>query len=194
MSINAMANAAVARRPDYPPLDRPPQTAQERAEAASGGQTSETPVSTALKTLTTYLPTETLTLYVALIAALQPQGSAAGTANSTSNTGHWIAFWIFFVFTPLAVWITFATRLANDKKQLPLNPRYWPRWEMTAGTLAYVAWAVGLPDSPFAQFPWYSPAVAGFVVLVTSTLLGMLAGLFQRPIEATKAVQDAIPT
>jgi len=189
-----MANAAIARRPDYPPLDRPPQTAQERGEAASGGQTSETPVSTALKTLTTYLPTEALTLYVALVAALQPQANAAGTVTSTSNTGHWIAFWIFLVFTPLAVWITFATRLASDNKQLPLRPRYWPRWEMTAGTLAYVAWAVGLPDSPFARFSWYSPAVAGFVVLVTSTLLGMLAGLFQRPIEPTKAVQEAMPT
>src|SRR4051812_45533497 len=100
MSINAMANAALARRPDYPPLDHPPQTVQERAEAASGGQTSETPVSTALKTVTTYLPTEILTLYVALIAALQPQANAAGTATSTSDTGHWVAFWLFLVFTP----------------------------------------------------------------------------------------------
>lgn len=186
MSINSMANAAVARRPDYAPLDRPPQTAEERAEAASREQTAETTVSTALRTLTTYVPTETLTLYVALVAALP----GAADATQSSNIGHWIAFWIFLFFTPLAVWITFATKLVSDKKQLPLQLRYWPRWEMTAGTLAYVAWAVGLPDSPFAQFPWYSSAVAGFVVLITSTLLGMLAGLFQRPIEPTKQVQQ----
>ena len=180
-----MANAAVARRPDYAPRDRTPRTAEERAEAASRDQTSETTVSTALRTLTTYVPTETLTLYVALVAALSP---TAGVTE-TSNTSHWIAFWIFLFFTPLAVWVTFATKLASDKKQLPLRLQYWPKWEMTAGTLAYVAWAAGLPDSPFAQFPWYSPSVAGFAVLITSTILGMLAGLFQRPIEPTKPLK-----
>lgn len=179
-----MANAAVARRPDYEPSDGQPKTAKERAVFASRDQTSETSVSTALKTLTTYVPTETLTLYVALVAALQPTANVA----KTSSTGDWIAFWIFLFFTPLAIWITFATKLASDKKQLPLRLRYWPKWEMTAGTLAYVAWAMGLPDSPFAQFPWYSASVAGFVVLITSTILGMLAGLFQRPIEPTKPV------
>jgi len=185
MSINAMANAAVARRPDYPPLGRTPESAPERAEAAMGSQTSENRVSTALTTLTTYVPTETLTLYVALVAALQP---AANTDPTT--TGRWIAFWFFLFFTPLAVWVTFATKLTSDKKDLPLRPRFWPKWEMFAGTLAYIAWAFGLPDSPFADFAWYSSSVAGFAVLITSTILGMVAGLFQRPIEATKPVSE----
>jgi len=192
MSINAMANAAVARRPDYEPYDRTPQNAQEMAVAVSRDQESGNSVGTTLKTLTTYLPTETLTLYVALIAALQPPANADATVLAMSKTGHWIAFGIFLLFTPLAVWLTFAAKLASDKKRLPLHPRHWPKWEMLAGTLAFVAWAIGLPDSPFAQFPWYSSAVAGFIVLITSTLLGMLAGLFQRPLEPTKAVQDAI--
>jgi hypothetical protein len=181
MSINSMTNAALARRPDYPPLDRQPQTAAERAEAASQEPTQENIVSTALKTLTTYVPTETLTLYIALVAALQPI-----TNNSTpSFTSRWIAFGLFLVFTPLAVWITFATKIASDQKQLPLHPRYWPKWEMGAGTLAFIAWAVGLPDTPFAEFTWYSASIAGFVVLITSTLLGMVAGLFQRPLAPT---------
>ena len=179
-----MANAAVARRPDYPPLERPPQTIAERAEAASHNQTSDNRISTTLTTLTTYVPTETITLYVALVAALGPN------ETNPSTTGNWIAFWFFLFFTPLAVWVTFATKLASDKKNLPLQPRYWPKWEMIAGTLAYVAWAIGLPDSPFAEFAWYSSSVAGFAVLITSTILGMVAGLFQRPIEPTKPVQE----
>lgn len=181
-----MANAAVARRPDYPPLERPPQTAAERAEAASRDQTSENRVSTALTTLTTYVPTETLTLYVALVAALQP----AANETNPSTTGSWIAFWFFLFFTPLAVWVTFATKLVSDKKESPLRLRFWPKWEMIAGTLAYVAWAIGLPDSPFSDFAWYSSSVAGFAVLITSTILGMVAGLFQRPIEATKSAPE----
>ena len=179
MSINSMANAAVARRPDYPPADHPPITAAERATAASKDPTPENSVSTTLKTLTTYVPTETLTLYVALIAALQP------TPDSTTPISLWIAFWIFFVFTPLAIWITYASKISADGKKLPIRPQYWPKWEMLAGTIAYTAWSVGLPGSPFSVFTWYSSAVAGFIVLIASTFLGMIAGLFQRPLQAT---------
>ncbi len=179
MSINSMANAAVARRPDYPPSEHPPVTVAERASAASKDPTPENSVSTTLKTLTTYVPTETLTLYVALIAAIQP---AQDIKNPISL---WVAFWVFFIFTPLAIWITYATKIAGDGKKLPILPRYWPKWEMLAGTIAYTAWTFGLPDSPFSGFTWYSSAVAGFIVLIASTFLGMIAGLFQRPLQAT---------
>ncbi|MEO7838959.1 MAG: hypothetical protein ABIU06_06390 [Anaerolineales bacterium] len=179
MSINSMANAAVARRPDYPPSKRTPKTAAERASAAGKDPTPENSVSTTLKTLTTYVPTETLTLYVALIAALQP------TQNTSTPISLWIAFWFFFIFTPLAIWIAYATKITADGKKLPILPRYWPKWEMLAGTIAYTAWSFGLPNSPFSQFTWYSSAVAGFIVLIASTFLGMIAGLFQRPLRAT---------
>jgi hypothetical protein len=183
MSINSMTNAALARRPDYPPMDRLPQTAAERAEAASREPTQENTVSTALKTLTTYVPTETLTLYIALVAALEPI-----TNPTPSFTSRWIAFGLFLVFTPLAVWITFAAKIASDQKELPVHPRQWPKWEMSAGTLAFIAWAMGLPDTPFAEFTWYSASIGGFVVLITSTFLGMVAGLFQRQLAPTKPV------
>ena len=174
-----MANAAVARRPDYPPAEHPPITAAERATAASKDPTPENSVSTTLKTLTTYVPTETLTLYVALIAAIQP------AQDDTTPISFWIAFWVFFIFTPLAIWIAYATKITADRKKLPILPKYWPKWEMLAGTIAYTAWSIGLPDSPFSQFAWYSSAVAGFIVLIASTFLGMVAGLFQRPLQAT---------
>ncbi|MGB9110661.1 MAG: hypothetical protein WCC39_18390 [Telluria sp.] len=43
------------------------------------------------------------------------------------------------------------------------------------------AWAFALPLSPFAQFDWYSSAIASIAGLVVSTLLGLMAPLFQRP-------------
>jgi hypothetical protein len=179
MSINTMANAAMERRSDY--RDRLPRTAAERAAAASKDPKDQNTVSVALKTVTTYIPTEIITLYIALVGALQP--GEPGT--SLYFTSRWIAFGIFLVLTPFAIWATFASKLASDQKKLPLRVRYWPKWEMFAGTIAYVAWTIGLPDSPFAQFPWFSAAVGGFAILATSTLLGWVAGIFQRELAAT---------
>ena len=184
MSINAMANAAISRRPDYPPYNEQPKTVEERAQATGDESTSTNSLTTAIKTLTTYIPTETLTLYVAFIAVIQP---ANGDLSSTLPI-RWVAFVLFLLFTPFAVWITYATKMVSDKKGVPANPRYWPVWEMVAGTIAYVSWAYGLPNSVFAQFRWYSAPLAGFFVLVTSTLLGMLAGLFQNPLKVTDPV------
>ncbi len=56
----------------------------------------------------------------------------------------------------------------------------WPVWEMMAATLAYAAWAFALPSTPFTQFTWYSPGLAGALVPVVSTVLGSVAPLFQR--------------
>jgi len=49
---------------------------------------------------------------------------------------------------------------------------------MLAATLAYVAWAVALPNTPCAEYAWYSPALAGVTTLVVSTILGLLAPFF----------------
>jgi len=181
MSINEMANAAVSRRPDYPPLNIQPRTIEERAQAAGNESTPPNTLSTAIKTLTTYIPTETLTLYVAFTAVIQPSNG-----NLTpSLTIRWIAFLFFLLFTPFAVWVTYATKVKSDNKQIPFYPSYWPWWEMIASTIAYISWAYGLPNSVFAEFTWYSAPLAGFFILVTSTFLGMLAGLFQNPLKAT---------
>jgi hypothetical protein len=184
MSINSLTNAALARRRDYIPANRPPRTARERAAATSTEPIDENRVSIGLKSLTTYIPTEILTLYVALVAALQP-----GTNNPPSFVARWIAFAVFFVLTPVAIWAAFASKLASDNKKIPIRPHHWPMWEMFAGTLAYVAWTFGLPDTPFAQIPWFTATLGGFMILATSTLLGMVAGLFQRELPAT----DPIP-
>jgi len=101
MSINAMADAAISRRPDYPPLNDLPRTITERAQASSSDSTPANSLTTAIKTLTTYIPTETLTLYVAFIAVIQP---ANGDLSSTL-TIRWVAFLLFLLFTPFAVWI-----------------------------------------------------------------------------------------
>lgn len=190
MSINSMANAAIGRNPDFPPLESTPQTFGQIAQAAGTNPPEDNGIGTALQIITTYIPTEVLTLYVAVIAALRP----VTAGSSLSLMSHWIAFAVFLVFVPAAVWVVFATKVSGRHLPLPLNLRQWPKWEMIAGTLAYVTWAIGLPDTPFAMFSWYSSAIGGVIVLVGATLLGMVAPLFQRQLPSTQPRQPVPAT
>jgi hypothetical protein len=193
MSINSMANAATARRPDFPPYNSVPKGISEIAAASGAPQPqqsaalpgqettalarqSATTVNTALNLLFGYIPTEIITLYVAVLAAThQPNGV---------TLTEWVAFWFFLGATPIVVWLVYGAKLKAAEKPLPVAPRTWPMWEMIAATVAYCAWAFALPETPFSRFGWYSAALSGMAVLVTSTFLGLLAPLFQLSLDA----------
>lgn len=183
MSINSMANAAAARRPDIAPINIVPKSLDEIAKASTTTPTSEAnlaanqpqpaSIETAFNVLFGYIPTEVLTLYVAVLAAVQQQNKV--------NLAVWITFWSFLVATPIVVWLVYGAKMMAAKKAIPLAYRKWPVWEMFAATVAYCAWAFALPSSPFTEFTaWYSSALSGVVVLVASTVLGLLAPFFQR--------------
>lgn len=182
-----MANAASARRPDIEPVNVVPRGLDEIAKAStttptstsasSNNQAQATPIDTALHILFGYIPTEVLTLYVAVLAAVQQPNRVTEAV--------WITFWCFFVATPIIVWLVYGGKLMATKKSIPIEYSKWPVWEMFAATVAYCAWAFALPNSPFAEFTsWYSAALSGVVVLVASTVLGLLAPFFQRPLGA----------
>ena len=205
MSINSLTNAATARRPDFAPLNGVPNGFSEIALAAAGtpatntggatpanGATALNGVNTAMQVLFGYIPTEVLTLYVAVVAAIHPNPS--GSAGSTGSgvvaqvtkvmPSDWITFWSFLVATPIIFWVVYATKLKSAQKPIPIALGSLPLWEMFAATLAYFAWAFALPATPFRQFDgtWYSAGLAGVAVLIVSTVLGLLAPLFQRPL------------
>ena len=179
MSITSMTNVAFQRRTDTP--GAPPLTSTAIAAATASKPESESAVTTSMKVIATYIPTEVLTLYLAVVAA-----------TTGGDTG-WIAFGIFLVLTPTVVWLVYATRVKTSERRLPLNPSQWPMWEMFAATVAYAAWAFALPATPFASFPWYSASIAGIAVLATSMLLGLLAPLLMRPIQAGEDLSNPGP-
>lgn len=190
MSINSMANAAAARRPDMAPLDVVPEgfdeiarasfstpTADPDAEPASGGRAPQgaASIDTAFNVLFGYIPTEVLTLYVAVLATIQQP--------NVVTRAMWITFWCFLAATPIVVWLVYGAKLKAAQKPLPLRYGAWPVWEMFAATVAYSAWAFALPKSPFNEYNWYSASLSGVVVLVASTVLGLIAPFFQRPLD-----------
>jgi len=185
MSVNSLANAAAARRADTVPLNAVPKDLHEiamagatspalaapgaGAAATGGGQA----VDTTLNVLFGYIPTEILTLYIAVLAAIQ----------QTNKATPWAAFWSFLIATPLVVWLVYAAKIRALQKPLPFQFRAWPLWEMVAATVAYLAWALALPNTPFVEYPWYSSGLAGVSVLAATTVLGLLGPFFQRPLD-----------
>jgi hypothetical protein len=175
-----MANVAFVRRidvaTDATPLNTAPRSLKQIELATAGTSDSQNSVTSALKVMVTYIPTEVLTLYVAVLAAIQDP-------NRHSSRSLWLAFYSFLIATPIVVWLVYAAKVRAANKRLPIAPKTWPLWEMIAATIAYAAWAFGLPESPFKDFTnWYSPALAGLAVLVVSTLLGLLAPVVHRPL------------
>jgi hypothetical protein len=127
----------------------------------------------ALKSIVTYIPTEILTVYVAVSAAL----SDAGTS---SRTGQWVAFWVFLALAPMTVWALFGAQLRVRDNALPLDPTRWPWPELIVATFGYALWAFTLPGAPFADFDWYRPSLGAAVLLVGTLVLGLGAPLFTR--------------
>jgi hypothetical protein len=185
MSINALTNAALARRPDFVPLNSVPKdfkqiaaaagaTTSSPQRAAPGGDENGNAINTALHVLFGYIPTEVLTLYVAILAVIQKPGHV--------TKADWIIFWVFLVATPVIVWLVFGAKLMSAEKPVPWAFEKWPLWEMCGATVAYAAWAFALPNTPFTDYGWYSPGLSGIGVLVASTVLGLLAPFFQKPL------------
>ena len=192
MSINAITNAATARHVGTVPKGAAPQTLRQIAAAFSKAPSVDMPpapepppgegqasMETTMNVLFGYIPTEIITLYVAVIAALGAPETTTGAWSSA-----WTTFWVFIVATPLVTWLVYGAKLKNLKLPLPLAFNAWPLWEMCAATAAFAAWAFALPNSPFGHFDWYSSALSGLVVLIASTVLGLLAPFFQRTLAA----------
>jgi len=169
MSVSSMASHAVARRfPD----SQEAQIVRVRGMAVDekGDKTPQDKVTQALEIVMAYIPTEVLTLYVATIAAIQQK-------TGTSSEAAWGAFTAFLVATPAVVWLIYAAKFKARQKKLPWKPSDWPKWEMSSAIIAYCVWAYALPNTPFAEFSWYSSSVAGIMVMATAALLGLLTPL-----------------
>jgi hypothetical protein len=91
---------------------------------------------------------------------------------------------VFLALTPVIVWLVYAAKVRNAGQRLPSSVASWPWWEMISTTVAFAAWAYAMPTSVFTRFDWYTAAIGTLVVLVVSTLLGLIAPLVQKQLKA----------
>jgi len=130
----------------------------------------KTAQSSALDGLVKYIPTESVTLYVAATAAL-PTLTAAFPPLTPS-----CLYWIFVVLTPILFLLIYVgKRRSQQLRPLP-SLRQWPWWKLCASTIAFMVWALAIP--PFIDSD-AGKVAAAFGALLVSTLLSLLGGAIE---------------
>ena len=141
--------------------------------AAKSGAIIQPPLNDdVLAGLTKYIPTESVTMYVAAISSLM---ALQGTGLTTA-----IAYWFFICFTPVLMLLLFLRQLAIAGKDWKISASQWPWWRIIASTVAFSVWALAVPGNPlnFADAT-VSGVVSALAALFVSTLLNLLTPFFE---------------
>lgn len=148
---------------------------QELTDLATAQPVQETQATSALDSLVKYIPTESITLYVATIAALGALTALSGNAITATEV-----YWAFGILTPILFLLIYAgKRRSNGLPPLP-SPREFPWWKLIASTIAFLTWALAVPGGPYLQGDAGGP-VAALAALFISTLLSVLAAVIEKP-------------
>lgn len=163
----------------------------ERAKSAEAA-TPQAPAvpATAIGQLVRWIPTESITLYVAFLGVLNPISGAARACDA-GYAGRWLALSVFLVLT-----VVFVVLVHVAKVRRTAEPFRWPLFEMNVSAVAFTAWAIALPDTPLNDFCGYKIEVGGFIVLASTAVIGLVADALGRnvappaePVPAAAPVQ-----
>ncbi|MFF3871198.1 hypothetical protein [Streptomyces sp. NPDC001978] len=167
--------------------------ATEAIQPVARGNTSPEPggpggnaAAAAAESVMTYIPTEVVTAYVAVLGIL-------GSPADRSRGPQWVVFWLFLAITPLAVWAAMAQREIAKGGRVPFHPAAWPihtGFNIMAATASFVLWGFSLPGSPFQGFGWYSPKIGAAALILGSLVLGLISPLFRTNSAARKRAAE----
>ena len=131
------------------------------------------PSENAFNALVKYIPTETITLYVAVMSAM---AALKDVCSWISPSG---VYWLFVFLTPAILFlIIIGKRRARNLQPLLPALKSWPWWNMAAATVAFAVWALAVPTNPYLT-GLSGGAVAGFLAILVSTLLSLLQPIFE---------------
>ena len=131
------------------------------------------PVNNALSMLVKYIPTESVTLYVAAISA------AAALKSFWSHITAVQIYWFFAGLTPVIFILVFLGK--RRTLRLPTFPPVseFPWWKLIACTIAFLVWALAVPGNPYISGE-SAGALVGFFAIFISTILSLLEPIFDR--------------
>lgn len=119
--------------------------------------------------ITRWIPTETIAIYVALLALLAPLA-----AQSPSYTSRWVLFSIITAANPVViVLLTMAKTKSGDAFKIPV-------FEMIIAPFAFAAWAFALPDTPLNSISGYGIRWNTAVLTVTTVAITLVANALHR--------------
>jgi len=146
-------------------------------EVPLGGiRTESQKLDNALNVFTKYIPTEVITLYIAALTAYPALFAIRSSVNLAP------IYWGFVIVTPVLVWLLFLSKAATigeDVKQLFSSPKRWPWWQMSAATVAFLIWALAVPNNPYIKSE-ATAIVSGFGAIFISTILNVLEPICRR--------------
>lgn len=132
--------------------------------------------------LTKFIPTETITLFLAVVSAIDAIAKIGRNGGSTSlpSISPWAAYWVFAALTPLIVLGLARVAYKDELRRLnapaaapPFRP---PSFEMLAAFLAFLIWALAVPGMA-ENAVWQIVASVGAVIV--STFLNLVEGFFK---------------
>jgi hypothetical protein len=119
--------------------------------------------------ITRWIPTETISVYVALLALVAPLAQ-----HSPSFTSRWTLFWLMTAANPVVVIL-----LVMAKKQ-PGDKFLFPWFEILIAPIAFAAWAFALPDTPLNSISGYSVRWNSAILIVTVTAVTLVANALHK--------------
>jgi len=125
--------------------------------------------------LVAYVPTEVITIWVALIAVLHDPKPAAGENICQAD---WGTQWMLAAgAAALAMLLTlgFAYRKFEDTHGVEFH---WPIFGMLAAPAAFLAWAIALPEGPLRSACWYTDEAGAVIVTIATVGIASLAYIF----------------
>lgn len=201
MSISSMVNAKLVRESDA--ITERPANGVEKVlglkslveqEPSAGGEGPQ-PVgvpSSVVDQLVLWIPTETLTLYVAYIAiAKLPTAPMNQKLYQANFLWQWIGVGLGTLIT-----VAFVALLAMGKVRATKEPYRWPIFEMGAAAVAFIAWAFALPDTPLLTFAGYKTEVGALLVTAVAVIIAVVAYAFGKqppsaiPVATGAAVEE----
>jgi hypothetical protein len=143
-----------------------------------------TTVESALEQITQWIPTEVVTIYVAILGIFAP----------SKASGKWIIFAIGAISVP--VFVVLNASIVNKrgaaewrKENRPGDPPKIAgkrlRLLVVVAAVAYLVWAWALPATPFLDLTDQATRVGGALVVVVALLMPKIAELFDLKLPTT---------
>jgi hypothetical protein len=130
-----------------------------------------------LNQLTRWIPTETIAIYVALLALLAP------VTQGSDYTSRWILFGIVVGANPIIV-ISIAlakSKISSESHGLPRWPGFHPPlFAIVVSMVAFAAWAFALPDTPLGNLSGYDTKWGVGIITVATIGITLLANALHK--------------
>jgi len=188
-SPTAAASEAVAVTAQQVAAGTPLAQAQAAGVEAANTSGGTSVGGSALSQLIKYVPTETITLYLAVQAALGPIAAPKGKPISDAD---FRARWIWLAILAVATGLLAIGLSYRSQRQLSsIGAFKWPIIETVASIAAFVVWALALPTTPLLSLHGYNAdAWNPIILLAGTTVIATVAYVLGKTVAWQKVMQE----